>query len=369
MCQSQKPSIVIRTVLALAGFSAVMGQIVLMREFIVVFNGNEISLGIVLATWLFWTAVGGSLGGGFRGGGSKVRRVVAGLGCLLGLSLPPTIWALRCSKSLFQKVPGELVGPVPMLLASLACLSVFCVVSGALFVAAARMYETECGISARIAVSSAYLYEAAGSALGGMVASMVLLRSFESFQIATFVVLLNLGMAAMLCFRMSRKLVGVLAVAAVLAAIPLLLFVAPRIDKAAQARLWQGFKLLDWRDSIYGSLAVTETGNMRSIYDNGLLLANEPDASAAEEAVHYALLEHAAPGTVLLIGGGANGSIAEALKHPSVGRIDSVELDPAIISVAQEFFSRAISCSEFRSQGTYSLHRRRALSEDGGRQV
>jgi len=36
--------------LALIGCSAVMGQIVLMRELIVVFNGNEISLGIMLAT-------------------------------------------------------------------------------------------------------------------------------------------------------------------------------------------------------------------------------------------------------------------------------------------------------------------------------
>jgi spermidine synthase len=40
------------TALALTGFSAVVGQIVLMRELIVVFNGNEISLGIMLATWL-----------------------------------------------------------------------------------------------------------------------------------------------------------------------------------------------------------------------------------------------------------------------------------------------------------------------------
>ena len=47
--------------LALIGFSAVLGQIVLMRELMAVFNGNEISLGILLATWLFWTAIGSFL--------------------------------------------------------------------------------------------------------------------------------------------------------------------------------------------------------------------------------------------------------------------------------------------------------------------
>ena len=44
--------------LALCGFSAVVGQIVLMRELIQVFNGNEIALGMLLATWLLWTAIG-----------------------------------------------------------------------------------------------------------------------------------------------------------------------------------------------------------------------------------------------------------------------------------------------------------------------
>src|ERR1039458_5428686 len=72
----------------------------------------------------------------------------------------------------------------------------------------------------------------------------------------------------------------------------------------------------------YGNLAVTETGTLRSIYDNGAMLANVPDENAAEEEVHYALLEHPAPRNVLLIGGGVNGSIAQALKHPSIERID-----------------------------------------------
>ncbi len=92
------------------------------------------------------------------------------------------------------------------------------------------------------------------------------------------------------------------------------------------------------RDSIYGNLAVIETGNIRSIYDNGVILANAPDESAAEEAVHYALLEHPAPRQILMIGGGVNGSIAQALKHPTVERIDYVELDPALIDMARQFF-------------------------------
>jgi spermidine synthase len=364
----KKPASAVKTALALVGLSAVIGQIVLMRELIVVFNGNEMSLGIMLATWLFWTAAGSSLSNRLTLGGYNARLAVAALECLLAISLPPTLWALRASKSVFQTVPDELVGPAPMLLASLVCLSLFCAVSGALFVAAARMYEMELAASARIAVSSAYLLEAAGAGLGGIVASIVLLRYFESFQIAAVVALLNLCMAAVLLFPMSRRQLGALAGSTALLAIFLIVYVAPPLNSSAQARLWRGFRLVGSRDSIYGNLAVTETGNIRSIYDNGVILANAPDEEAAEEAVHYALLEHPAPKRILLIGGGVNGSIAQALKHPTVERIDYVELDPALIGLARQFFPAQSAALE--SDSKVHIHYtdgRHYLKTTGGR--
>ena len=362
-----------RTALALCGFTAVVGQIVLMRELIQIFNGNEIALGILLATWLLWTAVGSTLASVFARSPnpqrSRAHFAVAALECLLAASLPATIWALRCAKGFFQTVPGELVGPAPMLLTSLVCLSVFCAASGALFVAAARMIAAELGLSARAAVSASYLLEAVGSALGGVLASVVLVRFLESFQIAAIVGLLNLSLASALLLRMKRLQVALLAGTAALAAIPLLIWVAPHCDAAARARLWRGFYVVAARDSIYGNLTVTETGeketgSIRSLYENGSILANAPDPAAAEEAVDYALLEHAAPRCVLLIGGGVNGSVAEALKHPTVESLDYVELDPALIGMAQQYFPAQTAV--FRSDPRVHLHLldgRRFLSE------
>jgi spermidine synthase len=366
-----RPSTVVRAALALCGFTAVMGQIVLMRELIQVFNGNEIALGILLATWLLWTAAGSALTSVFGLARQRPRLAVAALECLLAASLPATIWALRCAKAFFQTVPGELVGPIPMLLTSLVCLSVFCAASGALFVAAARMIAVELGLSARAAASAAYLLEAAGSALGGVLASVVLVRYLEAFQIAAIVGLVNLALAAALLFRMKRSQVALLAAAAALAAIPLIVWVAPQCESAAQARLWRGFHVIAERNSIYGNLTVTETGEtqsgtIRSLYENGSILANAPDPAAAEEAVDYALLEHAAPRRVLLIGGGVNGSVAEVLKHPTIQSLDYVELDPALIGLAQQYFPAQTAV--FRSDPRVHLQLldgRRYLSETG----
>jgi spermidine synthase len=337
-----------------------------MRELIVVFNGNEMSLGILLATWLFWTALGGSLSSALRVGKRNPNRTTAILECLLATSLPPTIWALRVSKSYLQSVPGELVGPLPMLLVSLGCLCLFCAISGALFVVGARMVEFECKASLRMAATSAYLFEAAGSALGGIVASIVFLPFLEAFQIAAILALCNLCMAVTLWLRMRRKRIVALVGFATLIAIPLLLFVAPRLNNLSQARLWRGFRLLESRDTIFGNLAVTETGTLRSIYDNGVILANVPDENAAEEAVHYALLEHPEPRNVLLIGGGVNGSVAQALKHPSIARIDYVELDPALIDMARQFFPEQSALNADSRVQIHYADGRRYLKAAGG---
>ena len=44
--------------LFLIGFAAIVGQILLIREDLVVFYGNELSTAIILATWLLWTSLG-----------------------------------------------------------------------------------------------------------------------------------------------------------------------------------------------------------------------------------------------------------------------------------------------------------------------
>jgi spermidine synthase len=82
-----------------------------------------------------------------------------------------------------------------------------------------------------------------------------------------------------------------------------------------------------------------DTEGTRSLYENGLVVATVPDPAAAEEAVHFALLEHPAPRRLLLVGGGIHGGLRQALQHPSLEHVDYVELDPAILDVAEKHFA------------------------------
>jgi spermidine synthase len=329
----------IAVILSLIGVTAVVAQVVLMRELIVVFYGNEISLGLTLANWLLWTAMGSSLLGRIATKARDARRLMAGLQVAIAVAFPLTIYAVRASKAVLQTTPGELLGPWPMFLTSLATLSVFCLISGCLFAAGSRLYGDTVGASVAAATGAVYLLEAVGSGLGGLIAGLALIQHLGSFQIALLVALANLLAASSLavCARPLRRAImaGLLAAFAFL----ILPFGSRWLETVSLAELWKGFRLAAVRNSQYGNLAVVETEGSRSIYENGLVVSTVPDPAAAEEAVHYALLQHPSPRRLLLIGGGLNGSILQALEHPSLERIDYVELDPTILDLAGQYFA------------------------------
>jgi len=327
-----------RSALVLIGFTAIIAQIVLMRELFVIFCGNEISFGLILANWLLWTAMGSGILGRLVPRTQDARRLMAALQGLIAVIFPVTLLCLRASKYAFQPTPGEMLGPGPMFLTSLVVLSAFCSASGLLFAAGSRAYAADAGASTGEASSSVYLLEAMGSGVGGLLASLLLIRHLDAFQIALLLSFLNLLAAANLLWQGSRR--GRLAIGALLAlaAVAVIPPLSRRVDQVSRSWPWRGFQVVASRNSIYGNLAVVQAESARSLYENGLVISTVPDPASAEEAVHFALLEHPAPVSLLLIGGGVNGSVTQALQHRTLQRVDYIELDPTIFELARRYF-------------------------------
>jgi spermidine synthase len=147
----------LRAVLILIGFTAVIAQIVLMRELMVVFYGNEMSLGLMLGSWLLWTALGCGVLGRLARRTRNPRRLMAILEALIAVAFPLTIFLVRASKGVLQAIPGEILGPGPMILTSLLLLGFFCVISGGLFAGGSRLYAEEAGTSTVAGTSNVYL--------------------------------------------------------------------------------------------------------------------------------------------------------------------------------------------------------------------
>ena len=224
----------VRAVVVLIGFTAAIAQIVLLRELMVVFYGNEISIGLMLASWLFWTAAG-SAGAGRVIRNVEPRRAVATLEAVIALALPGTVLAVRASRGVLATVAGESLGPGTMLLASLAALSIVCAVSGALFAAGSRLYAERTRFAPAAATGTVYLFEALGSAIGGVLAGVVLISRLNALQIAFLLALLNLLAATALFMRVGAR--RLIVQAALLAAVARALLARLSPGWSAQLRL------------------------------------------------------------------------------------------------------------------------------------
>jgi spermidine synthase len=315
----------------LIGFTAVTAQVFFLRELLVLFQGNELSLGFSFSAWLIWTAIGS-----FASGGISIRSV--NLQCSLALLFwleaffsPLTLLGIRLIRPVLPLLPGEMLGPGWMLLISFVSLGPFCLCSGALFTIASRKlaYLEE---SPANSTSTVYLWEAVGSGIAGLISSFVLVRVLTPLQIVF--ILSIFGLAAGLFFfspARSRKSV----VASLAIGLASSIYIGPPLERWSEAARWHGFELIDFLDTPFSRLSLIGYETSQSICVDGVVAETMPDRERAEELVHFALLEHPKPESLLLIGGGLAGGLHEALKHSSLRRIDYLELDPQIIEMVK----------------------------------
>jgi spermidine synthase len=327
--------------LILIGLTSIVAQIVLMRELIVVFYGNELSLGITLASWLFWVAIGSWGIGRFFVERIRYRLVYFALGeLLLALFLPLSIFAASAIPLILKASPGEIIGLFPMIYSSLGILAPICLLSGFLFVLGCRIYSPKSGEGAE-QIGYVYVLEAIGATSGGLLSSLVLIQVLPPLYIMLGISLLNLGVAFSLAWFSEEKKTLLLLPTSTLILVVLSIFSFGKAKDLCQASLdlrWRTYNLLTSRNSIYGNLAVIKQDNTYNFFNNGLYNFTVPDEFTSERIAHFALLEHPEPRKVLLIGGGVSGVLREILKHP-VEKVDYLELDALMITLAKEYLS------------------------------
>lgn len=326
--------------LVLIGLSALTGQIVLMRELLVVFYGNELSTAVILASWLMWSAFGSFCSGAVTDSLKRKAAVFASIQGALSILFPLSIMMVRLSKKLWSVPIGETVAFDQMLTISFTVIGPFCFLSGFLFALGCSLYADAAGLRENTA-GNVYWLDALGAGLGGIIFAGFLVNFLDHIQTAIVISALLLCSAILSVSAdasgkgLTRKgsVTGVSLAAAVF-------FLATAAgagwEKISREWQWHESRLVAVTDTHYGNLAAVMTDDEISFYENGLWMFSHPDPLSAEESVHFALLTHPEPENVLLIGGGLSSSLAETLKHPSVRRTDYVETDPRSIEFGRK---------------------------------
>ena len=310
--------------LAAVGLTSAIAQIVLMREVVATFHGNELLFGLVLAAWLGWVAVG-SWGMARLAIPRRLgeRTFAAGL-ALAGVLLPAEVTLVRGVRMLLGVVPGALVEFGPMVGAVVLILAPLCLLVGSLFTLGTRLT-----IEQGAAAGQAYVWETVGAFTGGVLFSFVLIRQLDPFQTALVVGAADAVAAVLLLKPETRNLWRSLACLVLLA---IAAFPAGQALHTATLA-WQWSDLAFAADSPYGRLTIQARNGQRVFFQNGLL-AFETQGTFPEEVAHLPLLAHPNPTSVLLIGGGVAGDLREILRHP-VAQVTYVELDPLLIEAAR----------------------------------
>ena len=360
-------------VLMLGAVSQV-GQVILLREFLVVFHGNELSIGLILAAWLVWVGVGSHLGALLAERVERPRLLLV-LGSVgLVWVLPITVVLVRRLRGFFDIFPGAYLSLADMALSCFLLAAPACLLLGAQFVLLSRVWRERDRAEDSSGAEKTYIGEAAGTVLGGLLYTFVMVHTLGSLQsvvlaaalmlMAVFLVARGRNRRGRASFPSALVLVGILTVA---------LWSFPALERAedwAYRVQWESFspqhQLVQTHHSKHGIISVAQREDQYSFFQSGHLVftAAGPETAVPgmeeQEAVnfaHLAMVQHRSPGRILLIGGGLRGVLNEILEHP-VKRVDYVELDEVLTEAARPYVS-------LRTQEALTDPRVRLIHADG----
>ncbi|PIV20430.1 MAG: spermine synthase [Deltaproteobacteria bacterium CG03_land_8_20_14_0_80_45_14] len=341
----------------LMGLSGITAQIVLLRELLVSFLGNELTLGVILANWMILVAIGSFLIGKSVEKVDKKIEFFVVFQLVFSLAFPFAIFLCRIFKNILLTTPGEALGFAPIWYSSFTILLPVSLPYGALFTYGCKLYS-QYGKDEASSVGKVYLFETIGSIIGGLLLTFLMIQYLNSFEIAFLISLMNPLIATFLLppipkarFFSFRNILFSVSIFIVLFFVYLLLTPsAKKIDSFSINSQWRNLNVIHNENSIYGNISVTQRGEQFTFYNDGVpsITTPIPDIASIEDFVHFPMLFHKKPESVLILSGGAGGMIHEILKYP-VTHVDYVELDPLLLKLVQRF-STPLTQSELSDQ-------------------
>jgi spermidine synthase len=341
-----------------AGFGGIVAQTILLRELLILFSGNELSIGVIIGSWVIWEAIGAFIGGKFNRKNNPDFFILSII--LFSIFFPASIYLTRIFKVLLSIPPGVGVGLLPILYSSFIILLPTGILHGLSFTLACSIHNQLTGKGAS-STGRVYFYEMLGTIAGGVLVSYLFIPYFNSFQIALAVAFT--GAVACLVYMyptgahstkgeagyplagvplmagIRRGLFSFAAVLSVSAIIALTFNFADKIHTASIKKQWPQQNVVYYENSFYQNIVVIHNENQYTFFADGIpvITTPVPDITFVEEFAHFPLLAHPDPENVLILGGGAGGLINEILKYPVIQKIDYVEIDPLLLKTIKRF--------------------------------
>jgi len=316
------------------GFISISTQIIMLRELLSIYYGNELVIGIILTNWMLLTGLGAYIG--------KFSERIKASGSVLHilfiiLAILPfilTFLAYYLRNILF--VYGTMINLFQVFYSSLLLLLPFCLVSGFLFTFITHIIGIKTG---KNLISKIYGWESLGSIGGGILFNIVLiwfLNTFESLMaLGIFILLLNVYLA----FQIKQKWVTLPVSILLIAFVSICFFYD--VDKLAHKYLYKNQQIEYFKSTPYGNITITKTEGQVNFYENNLLLFSTQQPIQTEQTVHIPFSQTKKPDRVLLLSGSMSEVVNEINKY-TIKEIDYVEINPWLIKAEKEILQPEI---------------------------
>lgn len=333
------------------GFASIIAQILLLRELVTVFNGNELTYGISLLIWLASTAIGSYVSGKMIKTFKDPLKALIYVQLAAAVLVPGEIYIARISKILFSIPSGSIPDLNSILIISVLSMAPACLLFGSLFTLGSKALRD---------ISNMYVIESLGSALGGVIFSFLLIYFFDPFQIAgisgTALSLSSIYLYKNFVKPNTHPSTARLVLFSLVLAVNFTLIhpLGAKLDVYSSKAQFGGLNLVRSVDSIYGRISVLEDRGTYSYFEGGNLVYSTASVAENEEIAHLSMLESGNPHKILLIGGGP-AVIPEMLKHTGIQKLDYIEFDPKLAELS------ASSTSPIIADGRYFIKKTREL--------
>jgi spermidine synthase len=316
-----------RVVIA-TGISSVVTQLLIIREFLAQFQGNEFIIALILFNWLVLGGIGTILARWvIRDLWVATANRLGWLSLILAGMPAVQILAIRFLRDVFF-IHGSSVGFYPTLSYSFLIMAPYCLMIGfvlpySLFVIRAEKPDYP---GARI-----YIIDNLGDVSGGALFSFALVFLVTPLK-AVFLANLPLLLTAFLLlyrnFFRSR-------IAIYLGAGMTFIILMTGIFLEPASLFQPSGKLVYYKESRYGRIEVRKDQEQFTLFVGGVPLFGTQNLSMAEETIHYPLAQLPRVQNILLIS--AEGGMMTELEKYRPASIDYVELDPKVAEVEFRF--------------------------------
>jgi spermidine synthase len=295
------------------GTSSVSVQLIMIREVMSTFGGNELVIGLVLGVWLLFTGLGSALGVPVAKRARPERVLFAGH-ILVGVLPFFQVAAVRTLP--FFWVRGEMLGLTSAIFSSTLILVPYCLVAGGMLPIAGAL------LKGKDTTSRVYIADTLGDIAGGLLFSLVLVYTLSHWDSMIVLGMLNLFAGVMMTSYAGLPVLALLGIGMV---------AAGPLDMSTLSLRFPGQELIIHKNTPFAQLTISKTGGQMNVLQDAIPLYSTGDLDM-ESVAHLPLCQVEQGANILLIAGGVFGTIKEIAKHRPK-RIDYVELDPAILEL------------------------------------